>query len=125
MKTLKIFALAVIVMACASVVAAQVTMCVAISGLKSEAVTTVPTDTAKAVLCEAVLDGCVEAGLLDEAGKVCYDSIKVTRNVAAYMELIDEAQMEDCFYDTVGETDEWLDYILYVVEATDNDNNNK
>lgn len=65
--------------------------------------------------CEKVLDECVGCGILDYKGVKAYRKIAKHPSVARYMELIEECENEDNFYDTVGEGDAWCDYCDYVL----------
>ncbi len=65
--------------------------------------------------CEKLLDECVEAGILDRKGVKVYRKIAKHPSVARYMELIEECENENTFYDTVGEGDAWCDYCDYVL----------
>lgn len=65
--------------------------------------------------CERVLDECVECGILDYKGVKAYRKIAKHPSVARYMELIEECENEESFYDTVGEGDAWCDYCDYVL----------
>ena len=66
-------------------------------------------------ICEQVLNGCIEADILDRKGVKVYRKIAKHPSVARYMELIEECENETVFYDTVGECDAWLDYCDYVL----------
>lgn len=65
--------------------------------------------------CEKVLDECVECGILDYKGVKAYRKIAKHPSVDRYMELIEECENEESFYDTVGEGDAWCDYCDYVL----------
>lgn len=65
--------------------------------------------------CEKVLDECVACGILDSKGVKAYHKIAKHPSVARYMELIEECENEENFYDTVGEGDAWCDYCDYVL----------
>lgn len=65
--------------------------------------------------CEKLLDECVECGILDRNGQKVYRKIKNSPSVSRYMELIEECENEENFYDTVGEGDAWCDYCDYVL----------
>lgn len=65
--------------------------------------------------CEKVLDECVECGILDYKGVKAYRKIAKHPSVARYMELIEECENEESFYDTVGEGDAWCDYCDYAL----------
>lgn len=73
------------------------------------------TDSVQLAICEKVLDGCVEVKILDAKGVKCYKKLRSIRSVARYIELITECESEDIFYDTVGETDAWCDYVDMVL----------
>lgn len=65
--------------------------------------------------CEKLLDECVTCGILDSKGIKAYRKIAKRPSVARYMELIEECENEENFYDTVGEGDAWCDYCDYVL----------
>lgn len=65
--------------------------------------------------CEKLLDECVACGILDSKGIKAYRKIAKRPSVARYMELIEECENEENFYDTVGEGDAWCDYCDYVL----------
>lgn len=65
--------------------------------------------------CEKLLDECVACGILDGKGVKAYRKIAKRPSVARYMELIEECENEENFYDTVGEGDAWCDYCDYVL----------
>lgn len=73
------------------------------------------TDHVQLAICERVLNGCVEAKVLDAKGVKCYKKLRSIHSVARYIELITECECEDIFYDTVGESDAWYDYVNMVL----------
>lgn len=72
-------------------------------------------DSTQLAICEEVLDGCIEAGVLDASGVERYRVLRSLRFVSHYIELITECEQEDIFYDTVGESDAWYDYVHCVL----------
>lgn len=63
------------------------------------------------ISCEQLLNECAECGILDSAGIIRYNEIKAQPNIAAYEELIEECITEDIFFDTVGESDAYINYL--------------
>lgn len=70
-------------------------------------------------LCENVLKLCITAELLDSADVETYLQITAAPSAARYIELISECEAESTFYDTVGETDAYIDYCMYVLNDVD------
>lgn len=66
--------------------------------------------------CERLLDECVRDSMLDDNGVQMYHTIRKNPSVERYIELISECEREDNFYDTIGEGDAWLDYVVSVLE---------
>lgn len=62
-------------------------------------------------ICEGVLDECAKCGVLDSKGVARYKQLRKQQSLAQYVELINECESEDAFYDTVGETDTYQDYV--------------
>lgn len=71
----------------------------------------------KIEITQAVLRVAYKDGILDEGGKKCYHALLIANNasLAAYMELVEECEREESFYDTVGGTDEWEKYVTVVL----------
>jgi hypothetical protein len=67
-------------------------------------------------ICERLLDECVRDSMLDDKGAQMYHTIRKNPSVERYIELISECEREDNFYDTIGEGDAWLDYVVGVLE---------
>ena len=67
-------------------------------------------------ICERLLDECVNAGILDYNGVRAYREITHNPSVSRYMELIDECEREENFYDTIGSGDTWCQYVQYVLD---------
>lgn len=80
--------------------------------------TTINADSVKQQLaiCEQLLDECVEDSVLDDKGIQAYNTIRKNPSVERYIELIGECEREESFYDTIGEGDAWLDYVVGVLE---------
>lgn len=80
--------------------------------------TTINADSVKQQLaiCERLLDECVEDSVLDDKGIQAYNTIRKNPSVERYIELIGECECEESFYDTIGEGDAWLDYVVSVLE---------
>lgn len=74
------------------------------------------TDKVQLNICERLLDECAEAGILDYKGVCAYRKISHNPSVSRYMELIDECEYEENFYDTVGSGDTWCLYVHYVLD---------
>lgn len=74
------------------------------------------TAAAQLAICERILDGCAEHGILDVRGVRVYERLKGQKSVAAYIELIAECEREENFYDTIGSGDEWCNYVWHVLE---------
>ena len=74
------------------------------------------TDKVQLNICERLLDECAEAGILDYKGVCAYRKISHNPSVSRYMELIDECECEENFYDTVGSGDTWCLYVHYVLD---------
>ena len=73
------------------------------------------TNPIQVIICEKLLDECVRCGILDNGGIRAYERIRRCPSVSWYMELVDECEKEDIFYDTVGGGDTWCDYCEYVL----------
>lgn len=70
----------------------------------------------KIEITQAVLRVAYKDGILDEGGKKCYHALIASNaSLAAYMELVEECEREESFYDTVGGTDEWEKYVTVVL----------
>ena len=83
----------------------------------SETFSDVVCDTAvQLAMCERILDGCAEHGILDARGVQVYGRLKEQKSVTAYIELIAECEREENFYDTIGSGDEWCNYVWHVLE---------
>lgn len=74
------------------------------------------TDKVQLKICEDLLDECVNAGILDYKGVLAYRKISHNPSVSRYMELIDECEREENFYDTIGSGDTWCLYVHYVLD---------
>lgn len=74
------------------------------------------TDKVQLNICERLLDECVEAGILDYKGVCAYRKISHNPSVSRYMELIDECESKENFYDTIGSGDTWCLYVHYVLD---------
>lgn len=74
------------------------------------------TDKVQLKICESLLDECVNAGILDYKGVCAYREISHNPSVSRYMELIDECEREENFYDTIGSGDTWCLYVHYVLD---------
>ena len=74
------------------------------------------TDSLQLDVCKRLLSECVAANILDAYGLYVYYGIVKNPSVAKYMELIEECEREENFYDTVGSGDTWLEYCQYVLE---------
>lgn len=66
--------------------------------------------------CERLLDECVRDSMLDDNGVQMYHTIRKNPSVERYIELISECEREESFYDTIGEGDAWLEYVVGVLE---------
>lgn len=70
----------------------------------------------KIEITQAVLVLAYKDGILDEGGKKCYHALIASNaSLAQYMELVEECEREESFYDTVGGTDEWEKYVTVVL----------
>lgn len=74
------------------------------------------TDKVQLRICESLLDECMNAGILDYKGVCAYRKISHNPSVSRYMELIDECEREENFYDTIGSGDTWCLYVHYVLD---------
>lgn len=73
------------------------------------------TDSLQLDICKRLLGECVDANILDAYGTDMFYQITKHPSVSRYMELIDECEAEDNFYDTVGSGDTWREYGEYVL----------
>ena len=73
------------------------------------------TDSLQLDICKRLLSECVDANILDAYGTDMFYQITKHPSVSRYMELIDECEVEDNFYDTVGSGDTWREYGEYVL----------
>lgn len=74
------------------------------------------TDSLQLDICKRLLSECVDANILDAYGADVFYRINKNPSVSRYMELIEECESEDNFYDTVGSGDTWLQYCQYVLD---------
>lgn len=83
-----------------------------------DALSDVVNDTAavQLTMCERILNECAKYGILDTKGVQAYKRLKEQKSVAAYIELITECEQEENFYDTIGSSDMWCNYVWHVLE---------
>lgn len=77
-----------------------------------------PTDTDSVALsiCEELLEKSKELGFLDERGIQRFEELKGMHSVSAYMELIEECENEESYYDTITGEDVWERYVYDVLD---------
>lgn len=67
--------------------------------------------------CRVLLSQCAKDGILDARGKRAFDEISQRPSVSRYVALIEECVAEESFFDVVGETDAWAEYIEVIKGA--------
>lgn len=91
--------------------------CVAVCSCGNKSLAVSHVGVAKERACIALLERCAEDGILDGAGVVRFGELqRHPSELADYNALIDECAEEENFYDTVGGSDEYDNYVSVVLE---------